>query len=63
MAQWCSQSGEPLGEVLPLEQVWKLARAWYDNRLSPDYRGRSVEQAVALFEGLGLRSGFWSAGA
>jgi hypothetical protein len=63
VAQWCRESGEPRGEVLPLGQVSELAQAWYGNRLSPDYRGRSVEQAVAIFEGLGLRSAFWSAGA
>ncbi len=59
--QGCGAAGEPRGEVLPLAQVWELALAWYGDRLRPDYRGRSVEQAVAVFESLGLRSAFWGA--
>lgn len=62
VVQWCSNSGEPRGESIPLAQIWELSQAWYGNRLSADYRGRSVEQAVAVFQGVGLRSAFWSAG-
>ena len=63
VARWCGRSGEPRGEVIPLEQVWALAQAWYGDRLSADYRGRSLEQAMAVFRSVGLTSAFWSAGA
>jgi hypothetical protein len=45
---------------LTLDLVWALSQAWYGNRLSPDYHGRTPEQVRAIFEGLGLNSPFWS---
>jgi hypothetical protein len=59
--QWCGASGEPRGDVLTLAQVWNLARAWYGDRMAPDFRGRTVEQAQTIFAGLGLTSPFWRA--
>jgi hypothetical protein len=47
--------------VLTLGQVWALSQAWYGNRLSPDYHGRTREQVRAIFEGLGLVGDFWTA--
>jgi hypothetical protein len=58
---WCAANGEPRGEVLPLAQVWALAQAWYGDRMRPDFRGRTVEQALAIFASVGLRSAFWEA--
>jgi hypothetical protein len=36
-----------------------LARDWYHDRLSPDFRGRTAPQAEAIFRDLGLLSAFW----
>jgi hypothetical protein len=49
----------PRGESFPLEQAWRLAEAWYSNRLEPDWRRRSPEEAEALFAELGLTGDFW----
>ena len=51
----------PRGETLPLSRVWELAQAWYHSRLDPGFRGRSLEEAGAIFRELGLTSPFWSA--
>lgn len=59
--RWCAAAGEPRGEAVPLRQVWDLSRAWYGNRMSPDFRGRTVEQAVEIFNQAGLTSDFWRA--
>jgi hypothetical protein len=40
-------------------QVWELAKLWYHNRLSPDYHGRSADQAADIFRQVGLTSEFW----
>jgi hypothetical protein len=56
---WCRATGEPRGETVPLVQVWALAQAWYGDRLYPAFRGRTVEQAQAIFAGVGLTSAFW----
>jgi hypothetical protein len=44
---------------LTLEQTWELARLWYGDRLSPDFRGRTAEEAQTIFQRLGLQSSFW----
>jgi len=57
--KWCKAWGLPLGAVLSLEQAWKLADAWYRDRLSPDWRRRTVDEAHELFHSLALTSEFW----
>ncbi len=44
---------------MPLAQVWPLAQAWYGDRMHPDYRGRTIAQALHIFDSVGLRSDFW----
>ena len=62
MREWCAARGHPPGAVLTLERTWALAQAWYGDRLSPAFRGRSVAAAEAIFRAVGLRGPFWSAG-
>ena len=57
--KWSKDWRLPLGAVLSLEQAWKLADAWYRDRLSPDWRRRTVDEAHELFRSLGLTSEFW----
>lgn len=47
------------GTLLSLEQLWGLAQAWYGDRLAPDWRRRTPEEAEAVFAGLGLEGDFW----
>jgi hypothetical protein len=51
----------PLGELLTYEQVWELSKLWYGNRLSPDFKGRTIEEVNRIFEQLGLNGPFWRA--
>ena len=46
---------------MDLGQLWELARAWYDNRLSPDYRGRTAADVQRIFAQLNLTAPFWQA--
>jgi hypothetical protein len=57
--RWCSQNNVQRGETLSLSQLWALAQAWYHNRMDPQFRGRTVEEAQGVFRQLGLRSPFW----
>lgn len=59
IAAWCRQRNIPQGEILDLDQLWTLAKAWYHNRMDPQFRGRSVEEVSAIFRGVGLISPFW----
>jgi hypothetical protein len=57
--EWCYRHGKTQGEVLTLEQVWALSQAWYRDRMSPHFRGRTLEQVMHIFDGIGLVLPFW----
>ena len=40
-------------------QVWELSKAWYHNRLSLDYRGRTLAEVQEIFRKFELTSDFW----
>jgi len=48
-----------VGALLSLPTAWRLARAWYHDRLSPTWRRRTPAETQALFDALGLTSPFW----
>jgi hypothetical protein len=49
------------GAAFSLETAWRLAQAWYGpDRREPEWRRRTVEEAEALFEELGLNGPFWA---
>jgi Alkylmercury lyase len=56
---WLDQRGLERGAVFSMEQMWRLARAWYANRLAPDWRRSSADEAEALFAEVGLTGDFW----
>jgi hypothetical protein len=43
-----------------LDQVWALARLWYENRLDPDWRRPTPHEAMDMFGSIGLTGEFWS---
>ena len=42
------------------EQGWELARAWYADKLHPEWRRKTVDEAEAVFKEVGLTTSFWS---
>jgi hypothetical protein len=57
--RWCEQWKRPRGGTLTLAQGWKLARLWYSDRLSPEWRPKSAGEAESVFRKLGLVGEFW----
>ena len=57
--RWRSQRCLPRGAVFTPEQLWRLARAWYGNRLARDWRRRTPDEAEAVFAEIGLEGEFW----
>jgi hypothetical protein len=57
--RWCAERRLPRGALFSLEQCWGLARAWYADRLSPDWRRRTPGEVQQLFDSLGLTGEFW----
>ena len=56
---WCAEMKMPAGELLTVEQVWELSKLWYQDRLSPEFTGRTIAQAHQIFGKLGLKTEFW----
>jgi hypothetical protein len=44
---------------MTLPQAWDLSQRWYGNRLAPDFRRATVEEAQQIFESVGLTGPFW----
>lgn len=57
--RWCADRQLPKGALLSVDQGWQLARAWYFDRLDPAYRGRTPEEADAIFARVGLTGPQW----
>jgi hypothetical protein len=45
--------------VLTLDQTWALARLWYSDRMDPDWRRLTPEEATKAFASIGLTGDFW----
>jgi hypothetical protein len=60
ITRWCSQWNQPFGATLTLDQAWRLAQSWYGNRLDPEWRRPTLDEAEALVASLGLTGDFWS---
>jgi hypothetical protein len=59
VGRWCAQWNRPRGGTLNLEQGWRLAQEWYGDRLSPQWRAKTVVEAEASFAAIGLVGEFW----
>lgn len=57
--RWRDAHHPPASTILSLEQTARLAHAWYANKLAPDWRRHTVEEAEALFAELALDPEFW----
>ena len=56
---WCERHGQPRGDVQPLATVAELARRWYGGHRARDWHKWTVEEAAAIFRGLGLQGPVW----
>jgi hypothetical protein len=57
--RWCEQWKQPRGAIISLEQQWKLAQAWYADRMEFDWRRKTAEEVRALWRELGFTASFW----
>ena len=60
VAQWLAASKNARGMVVPLEQVWRLAKAWYVDPRQIDWRPRTIEESQAVLASVGLTGEFWT---
>ncbi len=57
--RWSRTRGIEFGATLTVDQGWRLASAWYHDRLAEDWRRRTPEEAEAVFSEVGLTGPFW----
>lgn len=60
--RWCAQWNRVRGGALSMIQGWKLARAWYGDRLRSDWGPKTVAETQAAFAAIGLTGDFWKIG-
>jgi hypothetical protein len=56
---WLEANHATRGAVFTIPRLWELSQHWYQDRLSLEYHGRTMEQVQAIFKGVGLTSEFW----
>ena len=47
------------GAVFPTTQLWRLAEAWYGDRLDPAWTPRTRDDHQSVLESVGLTGEFW----
>ena len=57
--RWRDKHKPPASAFLPIEQATALAHEWYKNKLDPDWRRYTTEEAEAIFDELALDPEFW----
>jgi len=40
--------------------LWRLAQRWYEGRLAPDWRPRTLDESQRILDEVGLTGTFWS---
>lgn len=48
------------GASMPVARLERLARAWYGDRMDPDWRPRTRDESQSILKTVGLTSGFWT---
>ena len=59
LKRWLDERQLSRGALLTLAQQWELARIWYADRMSPQWRRRTPEEAERVFADIGLTGPFW----
>jgi Alkylmercury lyase len=57
--EWCRAHHIPQRPIIPLPQLWQLAREWYHSRLTPEARRPVPAEMVEIFARIGLTGPFW----
>jgi carboxypeptidase C (cathepsin A) len=58
--RWCASRDLVRGATITPDQTWRLAQEWYRNKVKPDWRRHTLEEAEALLVSIGLTGAFWN---
>ena len=56
---WCTNRHLPKRPLVNMDQLWYLAKTWYENRLTLDSRRPGPDEMVEIFARIGLTGPFW----
>lgn len=56
---WCHERELEVCPIVSLETQWRLALAWYGDRLSPEARRPKPDEMRRIFADIGLEGPFW----
>ena len=57
--QWCSAHNLPVRPMVNLDQLWHLAKTWYESRLTVESRRPGADEMAKIFASIGLDGPFW----
>ena len=60
VARWCQAHDLRRGATLTPHQGWELAHGWYKDKLKPEWRRHTLEEAETLLASVGLTGSFWN---
>jgi len=59
IGDWCTHRGLRVRPAVRMDQLWRMATAWYATRLDPDSRRPAPDEVRSIFARIGLRGEFW----
>jgi hypothetical protein len=59
LGRWLGARDATRGAVLSLDQVWRLARAWYSDPRAAGWRSRTRDESQRVLASVGLTDAFW----
>jgi hypothetical protein len=57
--EWLLSKNAGRGALFTIPQLWELSQRWYQDRMSPEFHGRTMEQVQDIFNEIGLTDEFW----
>jgi hypothetical protein len=57
--RWAGANKREVGAIVPLAQVWRLAKAWYSDPRKPSWRPRSRDESQEVIRSVGLGGERW----
>jgi hypothetical protein len=57
--KWTTANDQDVGAIVPLTQVWRLAKAWYADPRSRSWLPRTRDESQAVLTSAGLTGDFW----
>jgi hypothetical protein len=59
---WCKVRGTAPGAIVDVPRLWQLAGKWYHDRLTRNWRRKTIAERQAILSEVGLVGPFWDLG-